>query len=119
MANLIEVPIQTRVRRLAGFANAEDGVVDGGDCPKGDAGFPGQVNSRSNAKDVNQENNTSRPEGAGSKAGALGFGGVNLRFDLSLVCGLIVHGESVAQKEGFNRRKRRDTNFTNEHEEGN
>jgi hypothetical protein len=97
LANFIEIPIQTPVCRFVGIAKAKDGGIDGSDCPKGDAGFPGQVNSRSNAQNVKKENNTSRPEGAGSKAGALGLGGVNLRLGLSLVCGLVVHAEKVAQ----------------------
>jgi hypothetical protein len=106
IADFTEVPVQTRASRLADITNAEDGGVDVGDCPKGDARSPGQFNCRSNAQDVEQEN-TNRQEKPDTKTGsALGVGGVDLRF--GLVCGLFVHGRSLAQDKRFNRRKRRE-----------
>jgi hypothetical protein len=117
MTDFTEVPIQTPECRLTGIAKAEDGVVDSGDGRKnvghrfvgrggGVESFHCQVKNRSKAQNVNQEN-AKRAEEEDGKARALGVGEVKLRFGLSLVCGLFVHGESVAQDERFNRRESR------------
>ena len=117
MTHFTKVPIQTPACGVAGIANAKDGVVDSGDCRKslrprfvgsngGDVSFRRQVKNRSNAQNVNQEN-TNRAEEEDGKARAPGVGEVNLRFGLSLVCGLFVHGRSLARDRRFNRRKSR------------
>jgi hypothetical protein len=67
----------------------------------------------SDAEDVKHEGDE-QPEKPDAKARALGIGGINLRFGLSLVCGLFVHGESVAQDRRFNRRKRNERRGTGE-----
>jgi hypothetical protein len=102
--NLSEVPVKALLCRLKRAASAENWRVDDLDGLEWDFTRGSQLSDGANTEDVNQKDGE-WPNEPWKAADVLGGRGVGLRF--GLVCGLVVHGESVAQKEGFNRRKRR------------
>jgi hypothetical protein len=103
--NLSEVPVEALLCRLKRPASAEKRRVDGLDGVEWDRTRHCQLEGGADAEDVGEENYEG-PKNPAEADTALGAGGVGLGFDL--VCGLFVHGESVAQKGGFNRRERSD-----------
>jgi hypothetical protein len=107
--NFSEVPLQALLRGLEGAAKVEDRRVESINRVIGEVVFPHQPHGGSNAQNIKQEN-SSWPKDPRKEA-ALGPDRVGLGFDL--VCGLFVHEGSVAQKQGFNRRKRSERRDTN------